>query len=255
MMIVRKLFLIAATTAVTILAMTTSASIVAHGQTPNDPELAPIPTYQPSEFAQSIVILVQFNSPTDIELLSMEVSNAVPPARIGGPPLIGIETMDDLGSVLDQYQEWHPLWAAVHGDDGAGEHDHSLAIEESGVLRIVVPFLPEAKTVAVNDIQLGQQLGEFNVEPVIVDYCAANPDDPQCATVPAPTPTPGPTCATDVDGDGEVTLHDVFLVANALGSKPGRPRWNPDADVNGDGRVDLRDLLLVAHDWFTQECG
>lgn len=50
----------------------------------------------------------------------------------------------------------------------------------------------------------------------------------------------------DINKDGRIDIADVAMVAYALGSYPGHPRWNPDADVNDDGVVDIRDVVLVA---------
>ncbi len=37
----------------------------------------------------------------------------------------------------------------------------------------------------------------------------------------------------DINGDGTVDITDVATAAKAFGSKPGNPRWNPDADITG----------------------
>jgi hypothetical protein len=50
----------------------------------------------------------------------------------------------------------------------------------------------------------------------------------------------------DVNADGKVNLSDCIIVANALRSCPGKPKWNPMADLNGDNKVDLRDLAIVS---------
>ena len=50
----------------------------------------------------------------------------------------------------------------------------------------------------------------------------------------------------DINGDGKVSLQDLVLLANAYGSKPGDPNWNPNADLNGDGVVNLADLVILA---------
>jgi hypothetical protein len=49
----------------------------------------------------------------------------------------------------------------------------------------------------------------------------------------------------DVNADGKVNLIDCIILANAFGSCPGQPKWNPMADLNGDNKVDLRDCLIV----------
>jgi len=53
----------------------------------------------------------------------------------------------------------------------------------------------------------------------------------------------------DINSDGAVDIFDLVLVANAYGSQPGDPNWNPDADVNEDGVVDIFDLTSVAPFW------
>jgi Tol biopolymer transport system component len=65
-----------------------------------------------------------------------------------------------------------------------------------------------------------------------------------------PEPCPG----GDVSGDGRVDFRDVRLVARALGSRPGQPRWNPAADLNHNGRVDVRDLSIVLRSSLDRTC-
>jgi parallel beta-helix repeat protein len=50
----------------------------------------------------------------------------------------------------------------------------------------------------------------------------------------------------DLNGDGKVNLIDVFSVALAYGSYPGRPAWNPNYDVNNDGKINLIDYFITA---------
>ena len=56
----------------------------------------------------------------------------------------------------------------------------------------------------------------------------------------------------DINGDGKVDIKDVSIVAQAFGTDPSHPRWNPEADITGpvylmpDGKVDIRDVSLVA---------
>ena len=49
----------------------------------------------------------------------------------------------------------------------------------------------------------------------------------------------------DVNGDEVVDMKDVSLIAQAFGSYPDHPRWNPTADINEDNKVDMRDLVMV----------
>jgi parallel beta-helix repeat protein len=53
----------------------------------------------------------------------------------------------------------------------------------------------------------------------------------------------------DINGDGKVDGRDITIAARAFGTRPGNPRWNPDADINGDGRVDGRDITMIARNF------
>jgi hypothetical protein len=64
-------------------------------------------------------------------------------------------------------------------------------------------------------------------------------NDPDCQD------EPSPACVGDIDGDGRVTEADSNLLFQAFRSRPGHPRWNPDADLNGDLRVNGRDLQIL----------
>jgi hypothetical protein len=63
----------------------------------------------------------------------------------------------------------------------------------------------------------------------------------------------------DINGDGKVDIEDVATAAKAFGSKPGNPRWNPDADITGneylvpDGVVNIMDIALIAKN-FGKHC-
>jgi len=54
------------------------------------------------------------------------------------------------------------------------------------------------------------------------------------------------TILGDLNGDFKVGLPDLVALANAYGSKPGDPNWNPNADIAGNGIVGLSDLVILA---------
>jgi PKD repeat protein len=54
---------------------------------------------------------------------------------------------------------------------------------------------------------------------------------------------------TDLNGDGAVNILDLAIVANAFGSYPEHPRWDPDADIDGNEEVNIIDLSMVAVDF------
>ena len=50
----------------------------------------------------------------------------------------------------------------------------------------------------------------------------------------------------DINGDGQVDIFDIVLAADAYGTVPGDPLWNPDADVAPVfGKVDIFDMVTV----------
>ncbi len=53
----------------------------------------------------------------------------------------------------------------------------------------------------------------------------------------------------DVNYDGKVDIIDASLLAYAFGTKPGDPKWNPNADLNGDGKVNIIDAAILGY-WF-----
>ncbi|MDI6826147.1 MAG: S8 family serine peptidase [Candidatus Aenigmarchaeota archaeon] len=54
---------------------------------------------------------------------------------------------------------------------------------------------------------------------------------------------------TDLNNDGEVNIIDIAIVAKAYGSKPGDPRWDPDADLDNNGIVNIIDVAKVAREF------
>lgn len=49
----------------------------------------------------------------------------------------------------------------------------------------------------------------------------------------------------DVNGDGIIDIYDAIAAAQAFGSNPASPNWNPAADLNGDGQVDIFDIIII----------
>jgi len=55
----------------------------------------------------------------------------------------------------------------------------------------------------------------------------------------------------DINGDFKVNLSDLTLLAKAYNTKPGNPKWNPNADFKNEGMVGLDDLTLMARHYNT----
>jgi hypothetical protein len=50
----------------------------------------------------------------------------------------------------------------------------------------------------------------------------------------------------DVTGDGHVGIDDIVMTAEAFGSTPDHPRWNPYGDLTRDNYVGIDDIVIVA---------
>ena len=49
----------------------------------------------------------------------------------------------------------------------------------------------------------------------------------------------------DVNHDGKVNLLDLRIITNALNTRQGSCRWNPNSDLNCDHKVDVKDLCIA----------
>ncbi|HVP15766.1 MAG TPA: hypothetical protein VMT42_00150 [candidate division Zixibacteria bacterium] len=49
----------------------------------------------------------------------------------------------------------------------------------------------------------------------------------------------------DLNGDIKVGLPDLVILAQAYGTTPNSPKWNPNADIEGNGAVGLSDLVIM----------
>jgi len=54
------------------------------------------------------------------------------------------------------------------------------------------------------------------------------------------------TIPEDLNRDLQVDIQDIFIAANAFGSHPTHPRWNPQADINKDNYIGIDDIYLIA---------
>jgi hypothetical protein len=53
-------------------------------------------------------------------------------------------------------------------------------------------------------------------------------------------------CPGDLDGNGFRDFTDFNMFADAYGSQPGDPDWNPDADLDDNGFIDFTDFNIFA---------
>jgi hypothetical protein len=52
----------------------------------------------------------------------------------------------------------------------------------------------------------------------------------------------------DINGDNLINLKDIAIAAQAFGTAPSHPRWNPKVDMTRDNKIDLRDIAAIVKD-------
>ncbi len=58
----------------------------------------------------------------------------------------------------------------------------------------------------------------------------------------------------DINKDGQVSILDAALLAYSWMTRPGDPKWNPDADINRSGLVNISDAAILAANWKLKVC-
>lgn len=113
----------------------------------------PVHTLDLGQDQQSIVLRLQFNGPQDVSLESARVVTGRAFGRRAEPPLLRLRLRDADGTILDQFNAWHPLWAFRF--DGPTER-RILRTSASG--QFVMPFSPLLAQIDVSDVRLGVDL-------------------------------------------------------------------------------------------------
>ena len=144
-------------------------------------------TGSPADFAQpvypyedphrAVVVRVNFNSATDVDLLEVLVANTRAKTSIGAPPLILLELIDHNDEVISSQNDWHPLWE--HRWDEAHETE-SLAVLDSGEGTFYLPLSSSLRKVRITDLELDEELITVDVAQAVMEYCGANPTTTIC---------------------------------------------------------------------------
>jgi len=144
----------------------------------DDPMLDPIPALDFGESTKAMVVHLEFDDGGMVNFESAEVIYGYARARIGDPPLLGVELFDKNGIMLEQFNAWHPLWAFE--EDVAVDGVASLRILPHATGQFVWPFSLDQRTMVVSDLREQQELISVDLAPAIETFCEDNPDDPDC---------------------------------------------------------------------------
>jgi hypothetical protein len=147
----------------------------------NDPRQDPVPEFDfPSQAtSKSMTVRLDFNGREQVSVDSDEVVYGQSYARLGDPPLLRVKLIDDDGHIVEEYNAWHPLWESVWNDDGT----ESRIIRPTSTGTFVFPFSPKLKTMEVIDIALQKTVIIVDLKPAFFQFCANNPNDPDCLEI------------------------------------------------------------------------
>lgn len=141
-----------------------------------DPSMQPIPTVEPETDAKSITAQVSFTERSAAEVVGTVVAYGAAHSHVGDPPLLLLQLHDGSGSVLEEFNAWHPLWAFVETSTG-GER---RVILDSAVGDFIVPFHRDATKLVITDMPLAQEVATIDLTGGIKEFCQTNPDDSDC---------------------------------------------------------------------------
>jgi len=141
-----------------------------------DPTTAPVPVIEPETDEKSLIAHVAFDDRTAVTPVSAEVRFGRSHSHIGDPPLLRLLIEDADGTVLNQLNAWHPLWAFTEASDGSEQRIILDAAQGS----FIVPFDRDAATMTIVDVPLGEEVAEVDLTDAIRDFCTDNPTDPSC---------------------------------------------------------------------------
>ena len=167
------LFLIIGSTFGIMLLSLTGENNLANAMIPPPPQ--PVDHFGGNE--KAIVLLLTFFNDDSVIFDSSLVALQPAPGYAGEPPLLEAEIIDVKDNKIHEFNLWNPLWARVYNGDGT----HSVEIQTSADGRIVVPFVSDASSITIRDIQSTQDEITIDLKPIIHEFCVNNPDDTDCS--------------------------------------------------------------------------
>src|SRR5215208_1348175 len=170
-----------------LLLMVLVGSNLAYAQLPDnrDDELTQtaVPEFDFNNANKSMVVLLKFTALNKAEFVGVGVSYGPPHSNIGNPPLLRVQIYDYNGTIIQQFNYWHPLFALEFQEDGK----EYLKILPNAVGRFVFPFDPNAALMKVSYLHhdganntWAEEVISVDLRSTISDFCYQFPDDPDC---------------------------------------------------------------------------
>src|SRR5215217_6195624 len=160
---------------------------LAYAQLPDnrDDELTQtaVPEFDFNNANKSMVVLLNFTALNKAEFVGVGISYGPPHSNIGNPPLLRVQIYDYNGTIIQQFNYWHPLFALEFQEDGK----EYLKILPNAVGRFVFPFDPNAALMKVSYLHdeganntWAEEVISVDLRPPIPSFCDQFPDDPDC---------------------------------------------------------------------------
>lgn len=146
-------------------------------QLTDDPAALPWPDLTATDPNRAVVISITFNSPTEVVVDDVMVSNARARSSLGAPLQILLELLDQDGAVLAQQNDWHPLWVR---DLNEGDGERS-PVTTMGPGTFFVPLDEDLHSVRIIDTELEMELITVDVSGPVDVFCGLAPTPPLCS--------------------------------------------------------------------------
>ena len=138
----------------------------------------PVPVFDYDDLPKTMVVELTFSGSDSASINSSEVILGFPPARIGNPPLLEIQVLDDAGNLVETFNAWDPRWVELN--DFSGSHDSLLLPSATG--QFFFPFASNLKAILVTNLPENRTYGPFDVRDGIGVFCEQNLNDVDCVS-------------------------------------------------------------------------
>jgi uncharacterized repeat protein (TIGR01451 family) len=143
-----------------------------------DPAAHPLPVIDYGLSSKAIVVTLRMTGDASATMQDAEVIYGRAPGTAGNPPLLDVTVYDDKATQAQHFDEWDPRWVELEGAGG----QMSTQIEDAATGAIIFPFEPDLRELRVYNQDAGVAVGSYDLAPAILEFCTANPTDPDCTT-------------------------------------------------------------------------